>query len=302
MLSEKLKKYSIILASGSPRRQKFFKELAIDFTIDVREVDEKYPSHLKASEITDYLSVLKSKAFKNLSEKEIFDKVQIWKKNNPQPEVEEVEETITTVDENIDEPGIQTTELEEITVAHPYNAEKLGEKLDYNVWTHTKDPYDKKAKRLLLEFGTENNTFTDVNGEEITLPPPSYLSDSEGSDTEDWEFNAGLAYDGGELKTNYLGLASSGLSNIKDLNWENVHGSQGERQWFFGDGDDAAEIRNAFYNNPLNKTDQDVNESEIFKGITPVNLPQLINMRVEKLTEESRDKFDFGFDKIRRNA
>ncbi|MFT4697454.1 MAG: septum formation protein [Flavobacteriaceae bacterium] len=71
MLSEKLKKYSIILASGSPRRQKFFKELAIDFTIDVREVDEKYPSHLKASEITDYLSVLKSKAFKNLSEKEI---------------------------------------------------------------------------------------------------------------------------------------------------------------------------------------------------------------------------------------
>ena len=71
MLSEKLKDYSIILASGSPRRQNFFKELAIDFTIDVREVEEKYPTHLKASEITDYLAILKSNAFLNLSEKEI---------------------------------------------------------------------------------------------------------------------------------------------------------------------------------------------------------------------------------------
>jgi len=71
MLSEKLKDYSIILASGSPRRQNFFKELEIDFTIDVREVDEKYPSHLKGSEITDYLSILKAQAFNDLTEKEI---------------------------------------------------------------------------------------------------------------------------------------------------------------------------------------------------------------------------------------
>ncbi|MBV1923297.1 MAG: Maf family nucleotide pyrophosphatase [Flavobacteriaceae bacterium] len=71
MLSEKLKNYSIILASGSPRRQNFFKELALDFTIDVREVDEKYPTHLKGAEITDYLSILKANAFSNLSEREI---------------------------------------------------------------------------------------------------------------------------------------------------------------------------------------------------------------------------------------
>jgi len=71
MLSEKLKNYSIILASGSPRRQNFFKELDLDFTIDVREVDEKYPTHLKGAEITDYLSILKANAFSNLSEKEI---------------------------------------------------------------------------------------------------------------------------------------------------------------------------------------------------------------------------------------
>lgn len=71
MLKEKLKNYHIILASGSPRRHHFFKELDIDFTIDVREVEEVYPSHLKTSEITDYLAQLKASVFKDISEKDI---------------------------------------------------------------------------------------------------------------------------------------------------------------------------------------------------------------------------------------
>ena len=40
MLREKLKNYNIILASGSPRRQAFFKELELDFTIQVKEIEE----------------------------------------------------------------------------------------------------------------------------------------------------------------------------------------------------------------------------------------------------------------------
>jgi septum formation protein len=71
MLREKLKNYHVILASGSPRRQQFFKDLDIDFTIQLKEVDEIYPQELKGSEITDYLADLKSKAFNNLSEKEL---------------------------------------------------------------------------------------------------------------------------------------------------------------------------------------------------------------------------------------
>ncbi|MHB0756032.1 Maf-like protein [Polaribacter sp. M15] len=71
MLKEKLKDYNIILASGSPRRQQFFKDLDIDFTIEVKKVDEIYPDHLKGSAITDYLADLKAKAFSNLSEKDI---------------------------------------------------------------------------------------------------------------------------------------------------------------------------------------------------------------------------------------
>ena len=63
MLREKLKSYRIILASGSPRRQQFFKDLDIDFEIRLKEVEEIYPQHLQAEEITNYLAELKAKAF-----------------------------------------------------------------------------------------------------------------------------------------------------------------------------------------------------------------------------------------------
>ncbi len=63
-------KYQIILASQSPRRQKLLKELKIDFTIKVKEVDEIYPKHLIKEEIPLYLSELKASAFNS----EITDK------------------------------------------------------------------------------------------------------------------------------------------------------------------------------------------------------------------------------------
>lgn len=63
MLSDKLAKYTLILASGSPRRQQFFKDLNLDFEVRLKEVEEVYPPQLKGKEITDYLADLKSKAF-----------------------------------------------------------------------------------------------------------------------------------------------------------------------------------------------------------------------------------------------
>lgn len=71
MLREKLKKYNVILASKSPRRQQFFKDLDIDFIIQLKEVEEIYPPELKGIEITDFLADLKSQAFTNLSEKDL---------------------------------------------------------------------------------------------------------------------------------------------------------------------------------------------------------------------------------------
>ncbi|MDQ6472953.1 Maf-like protein [Flavobacterium sp. LHD-80] len=72
MLKEKLKKYTLILASGSPRRQQFFKDLDLDFEIRLKEIEEVYPPELEAAEITDYLAALKASAFDGeLKENEI---------------------------------------------------------------------------------------------------------------------------------------------------------------------------------------------------------------------------------------
>ncbi|PWK18524.1 Maf-like protein [Xanthomarina spongicola] len=64
MLNEKLKQYHIILASGSPRRQQFFKELGIDFEVRLKPVKEEYPNRLTHFEISDYLAQLKALPFK----------------------------------------------------------------------------------------------------------------------------------------------------------------------------------------------------------------------------------------------
>lgn len=63
MLNERLKKYKIILASGSPRRQQFFKDLDLDFEIRLKDIEEIYPRELEGVAITNFLAVLKSKAF-----------------------------------------------------------------------------------------------------------------------------------------------------------------------------------------------------------------------------------------------
>ncbi|MFN4027951.1 MULTISPECIES: Maf-like protein [Flavobacterium] len=58
--------HKIILASGSPRRQQFLKDLHFDFEIRLKEVAEIYPDHLQGVEITNYLALLKANAFEGL--------------------------------------------------------------------------------------------------------------------------------------------------------------------------------------------------------------------------------------------
>ena len=72
MLNQKLKNHTIILASVSPRRQQFFKDLGLDFEIRLKPLEEIYPNHLKHSEISDYLAQLKATPFINdLTESDI---------------------------------------------------------------------------------------------------------------------------------------------------------------------------------------------------------------------------------------
>ena len=65
MLREKLKNYSLILASGSPRRQQFMMDLGLDFEIRLKEIEEIYPDNLQGVEITNYLAQLKANSFDN---------------------------------------------------------------------------------------------------------------------------------------------------------------------------------------------------------------------------------------------
>ncbi|WP_298904532.1 Maf-like protein [uncultured Psychroserpens sp.] len=65
MFNTKLNNFNIILASGSPRRQQFFKDLGLTFEIRLKPVKEEYPNRLHHFEISDYLAQLKSLPFKD---------------------------------------------------------------------------------------------------------------------------------------------------------------------------------------------------------------------------------------------
>ena len=62
MLSN-LKKYQIILASKSPRRQELLRGMGVEFSILTKETDERFPSEMPLDEVPKYLSLQKSLAF-----------------------------------------------------------------------------------------------------------------------------------------------------------------------------------------------------------------------------------------------
>ena len=79
-----LQHYQLILASGSPRRQQFFKDLGLDFEIRLKEIEEIFPPELQADAIPNYLAELKAAAFEGtLKDNEILvtsDTI-VWHKN-----------------------------------------------------------------------------------------------------------------------------------------------------------------------------------------------------------------------------
>jgi septum formation protein len=60
---ESLKKFNIILASKSPRRQQLLKDLGLEFTVEVTDADESYPDGLSMQEIPVFLAELKASEF-----------------------------------------------------------------------------------------------------------------------------------------------------------------------------------------------------------------------------------------------
>ena len=60
MLIEKLKNFTIILGSASPRRKQLLAELAIEFSIKTTQKEEEYPENLDGAEIAEFLAKQKA--------------------------------------------------------------------------------------------------------------------------------------------------------------------------------------------------------------------------------------------------
>ena len=53
----------IILASKSPRRQQLLRQMDVDFSIVLKEVDESYPDNLSPEEVAVYIAEKKARAY-----------------------------------------------------------------------------------------------------------------------------------------------------------------------------------------------------------------------------------------------
>ena len=152
MLREQLKEYNIILASGSPRRQNFFKELDFEFTIDVREVEEIYDESLQGSAITDFLAELKASVFTDLKEKDILitsdtivwkDGVAIGKPKNPADAKQMLQNLSGDIHEVYTSVSFTSKHFQKTVhdVTRVWFKELTDEEIDY--YLETCQPYDK---------------------------------------------------------------------------------------------------------------------------------------------------------------
>lgn len=162
MLTKKFKNNTIILASGSPRRQELLKKLGLEFKIEVKSVNEIYPSALKKEEITNYLAKLKVSAFENqLKPSDILitaDTI-VWLNNKPlekpknhQQAVEMLKQLSNTSHEVITSVCIKTLQNEKLffdeTTVH---FKKLNDE-EINFYVDTYKPFDKAGAYGIQEW------------------------------------------------------------------------------------------------------------------------------------------------------
>ena len=60
---DNLKKYTIFLASGSPRRRQLLADLGIEVRC-LNDIDESYPDDMPADDVAEYISQKKAAAYK----------------------------------------------------------------------------------------------------------------------------------------------------------------------------------------------------------------------------------------------
>lgn len=102
-LQKSLVGYRIVLASASPRRQQFFKEMGCEFEVRIQAVEEIYPPVLQGSEIACFLSKLKATPFEGTLDPNdilITSDTVVWHKDNSLAKAdneEEAYEMLTTL-------------------------------------------------------------------------------------------------------------------------------------------------------------------------------------------------------------
>lgn len=162
LLNERIKPYHIILASGSPRRQQFFKDLGLKVEIRLKKVVEEYPPRLYKFEISDYLAQLKSLPHKDdLKEKDILitsDTI-VWHQNKALGKPGDRQEAISMLKslsggshEVITSVCFTTVSLEK-TINHTtkvYFKELSHKEITYYVDTYK--PYDKAGAYGIQEW------------------------------------------------------------------------------------------------------------------------------------------------------
>ena len=162
MLKDKLKGKHLILASGSPRRQQFFKELGLDFEIRLKEVDEIYPPKLKHFEISDYLAQLKSLPFEEeLKENDILitsDTI-VWHNEKalgkPRTEAEAFEMLVSmsnTTHEVITSVCFKTTSFQKTVASVTKVTFKELTKEEINYYIKNYQPFDKAGGYGIQEW------------------------------------------------------------------------------------------------------------------------------------------------------
>jgi septum formation protein len=162
MLRNQLKKYRLILASGSPRRQQFFKDLDLDFEIRLKEIEEIYPPELSGHEITTYLAELKASAFEGeLQPHEILitsDTI-VWHNNkalgkpkNKQDAYEILKSLSNATHEVITSVCFKTTE--KVDVLYEITKVTFNELSDESIWFYLENykPYDKAGAYGIQEW------------------------------------------------------------------------------------------------------------------------------------------------------
>lgn len=162
MLNEKLKDYNVILASGSPRRQNFFKDLGFNYEIRLKPVKEEYPDTLRHFEITNYLAQLKSLPFENeLTEKDILitsDTI-VWHNNKALGKPRTREEAVAMVSslggkthEVITSVCFKTTSFQKTVYGTTKVTIKPLTKEEIDYYVDTFNPYDKAGGYGIQEW------------------------------------------------------------------------------------------------------------------------------------------------------